>query len=36
MKDVTILDEVVTIKSTYKSSDEEQMDKLAQAIVNAQ
>lgn len=35
MKNVTILDDVVTIKSTYKPENEVAMDKLAQAIVNA-
>ena len=35
MKNVTILDDVVTIKSTYKPEHEVAMDKLAQAIVNA-
>lgn len=32
MKDISILDEVVTIKSAYKPENEEAMDKLAQAI----
>lgn len=35
MKDITILDEMVSIKSTYKSEDEAAMDELAKAIVNA-
>ena len=35
MKNVTTLDDVVTIKSTYKPENEVAMDKLAQAIVNA-
>lgn len=35
MKNITILDDVVTIKSTYKLENEVAMDKLAQAIVNA-
>ena len=35
MKNITILDDVVTIKSTYKPENEAAMDKLAQAIVNA-
>ena len=35
MKNITVLDDVVTIKSTYKASDEAQMDKLAQAVHNA-
>jgi len=33
MSNITILDEVVTIKSTYKQENEAAMDKLAQAIV---
>lgn len=35
MKNITILDEVVSIKSTYKQEDEMAMDALAKAIVNA-
>ena len=35
MKDITVLDEVVSIKSTYKPENEESMDKLAQAIYQA-
>lgn len=35
MKNITILDDVVTIKSTYNPENEAAMDKLAQAIVNA-
>ena len=35
MKNITVLDDVVTIKSTYKASDEAQMDKLAQVVHNA-
>lgn len=35
MKNITILDEVVSIKSTYKPEDEMAMDALAKAIVNA-
>ena len=35
MKNITVLDDVVTIKSTYKASDEAQMDKLAQAVHNS-
>lgn len=35
MKNITILDEVVSIKSTYKKEDEMAMDALAKAIVNA-
>ncbi len=35
MKDITVLDEVVSIKSTYKPENEESMDKLAQAIFQA-
>ena len=34
MKNITILDETVTIRSTYKPGDEEAMDALAKAIVN--
>ena len=34
MKNITILDEIVTIRSTYKPGDEEAMDALAKAIVN--
>ena len=35
MKEIRILDEVVSIKSTYHSEDEEAMDQLAKAIVEA-
>ena len=35
MKNITILDEVVSIKSALKPENEAAMDKLAQAIVNA-
>lgn len=35
MKNVTVLDDVVTIRSTYKPENEEAMDKLARAIVQA-
>lgn len=35
MKNITILDEVVSIKSALKPENESAMDKLAQAIVNA-
>lgn len=35
MKDITILDEMVSIKSTYKPEDEAAMDELAKAIVSA-
>ena len=34
MKDIKVLDEVVTIKSAYKPENEEAMDALAKAIVN--
>ena len=34
MKNITILDETVAIRSTYKPGDEEAMDALAKAIVN--
>jgi flavorubredoxin len=32
MKNITILEDVVTIRSTYKPENEEAMDKLAKAI----
>ena len=35
MKNITILENVVTIKSKYKNEDETQMEQLAQAIINA-
>ncbi|MDD6037420.1 MAG: FprA family A-type flavoprotein [bacterium] len=35
MKNITILDDVVSIKSTYKPENEAALDKLAQAIVRA-
>ena len=35
MKNITVLNEVVTIKSTYKPEDEMQLDQLAQAIFKA-
>ena len=35
MKNITILDETVTIRSTYKPGDEEAMDALAKAVVRA-
>lgn len=35
MKNITVLDEVVSIKSSYKAENEESMNQLAQAIVNA-
>lgn len=35
MKNVTVLDDVVTIRSTYKPENEDAMDKLARAIVQA-
>lgn len=35
MKNITILDDVVSIKSKYKTEDEASMDKLAKAIVSA-
>jgi len=35
MKDITILDEVVTIKSSYKPENAEAIDNLVNAIVNA-
>ena len=35
MKNITILDETVTIRSTYKPGDEEAMDALAGAVVRA-
>jgi len=35
MKNITILDEVVSIKSSYKSENEESVDKLVDAIKNA-
>lgn len=35
MKNITVLDEVVSIKSAYKPENEEAMNKLAAAIVNA-
>ena len=35
MKDITILDETVTIRSTYKPGDEEAMDALAGAVVRS-
>ncbi len=35
MKNVTVLEETVSIKSTYKKENEEEMDKLAEAIVMA-
>ena len=35
MKNVSIVEPVVTIKSTMKDSDIENMEKLADAIINA-
>jgi hypothetical protein len=32
MKNITILEDVVTIRSSYKAENEEAMDKLAKAI----
>ena len=35
MKNVTILEDVVSIRSTYKAQDEDALDKLAKAVVSA-
>lgn len=35
MKNITVLENVVSIKSKYKAEDEQQIEQLAQAIVNA-
>lgn len=36
MKNITVLDEIVSVKSTYKPENESAMDKLAQAITQVQ